>query len=183
MNDFEKQLKKAAGEQSPPPLERRIWLGVKDQLSAHQRRRFRVRRIQWSAAASILLLIVATYFFNAPGQNTEQLVLQQYGLDDYGFPQKVEKKLTALTGTKIPKDQVENFNALKSQLYFLDQQYQNYLEYIDENGYQEYIGKQIQSYYEVKIELLEKIQKEIQKLKSKKNENNNNNTEEVDWQI
>lgn len=182
MNDFEKQLKNVASQQDVPVLERRIWLGVKDELTIHKRRRLRRRIVRWSAAASVLLLISVALLLSQPKSDPTQVVLEQYGLDGYGFPNKVEGKLAALEGTRIPENQVIRFDALKSQLYFLDQQYMNYLAYIEVNGYQEYIGRQIQHYYEVKIELLEKIQKEIQKLKSKKNEIYNDNRE-VDWQI
>lgn len=183
MNDFEKQLKKAATQQSASPLERRVWLGVKDQLTMHKRRRLRRRIIIWSAAACILLLVGVGASFFGTKVDPNQLVLEQYGLEEYNFPKQVETQLIALKGSRIPESQVERFDALKSQLYFLDQQYQNYLTYIEENGYQEYIGRQIQHYYEVKIELLEKIQKEIQKLKTKNDENNIDNNSDVEWQI
>ncbi len=182
MNKFESQLKKAAEKQDPPVLDRQIWLGVKDQLVAQRRHVFRRRIIKWSVAASVLLVLAISYWVMIPGADKDQLVLQKYGLEQYDFPQKVERKLAALNGAKVPQHQVEQFNALKSQLYFLDEQYQNYLVYIEQNGYQEFIGRQIQNYYEIKIELLEKIQKEIEKLKLKKNENSNH-TYEVDWQI
>jgi len=183
MNNFEKQLKEAASQQDVPEMNRQVWLGAKDQMMKDKRRRLRRRIIRWSVAASILLLLSVGLFFKGKKVDQNQLVLEQYGLERYGFPKEVERKLVALEGTRIPAEQIARFDALKSQLYFLDQQYQNYLEYVEENGYQEFIGRQIQHYYEVKIELLGKIQKEIQKLKSKNNESYNNSNTNVEWKI
>ncbi len=183
MNNFEKQLKEAASQRNTPEVKRQVWLGVKDQLANHKRRRLRIRLVRWTAAASVLLILGVGLYLNGSKVDQNQLVLEQYGLEQYGFPKKVERKLVALEGMRIPATQVERFDALKSQLYFLDQQYQNYLEYVEQHGYQEFIGRQIQHYYEVKIELLEKIQKEIQKLKSKNNGSNNSNTSNVEWTI
>ena len=56
------------------------------------------------------------------------------------------------------------FHLLVKQLEFLDGQYQSYIEFIEKNGYQKFIGTQILHYYEAKIELLDKIQFEINKI-------------------
>lgn len=181
MDNFESQLKNAAEDKQHPPLSRHVWLGVKDQLVAQRQRQIRRKIVRWSSAAIIALAIGLTGYWFGVVSNQEQQVLKQYGLQQYDFPDQVKQKITALTGSRIPAQQVEHFNQLRSQLHFLDQQYSNYLLYIEQNGYQEYIGRQIQNYYEVKIDLLEKIQQEVEKLNNQNQ--NHENPDDVVWQI
>jgi len=46
----------------------------------------------------------------------------------------------------------------------MDGQFQDYTYYIEKNGYQKFIGEQILNFYTSKIELLDKIQDEIEKI-------------------
>lgn len=179
MNDFESQLRKAAVERPTEEPSRKIWLGIKHDLTTHRKKTRRQRR--WLLAASIAALLCAGLIFY-PSENREQVVLAQYGLMQHDFPMKVKQKIAAMSGARIPKRQAEHLVVLRDQLYFLDVQYQNYLEYIEKNGYQEFIGKQIKNYYEIKIELLERIQIEIEKFKIDRNEKDSK-IETVDWNI
>ena len=72
-----------------------------------------------------------------------------------------EQKLSEFT---LPKDKLDDVQILLRQLEFMDEQYQDYLLFIKENGYHQFIGEQIITFYESKIILLDKIQKEIEKI-------------------
>lgn len=183
MNEFEKQLKQAVDQTPPPAMNRQIWLKIQDDMQGGQKGKRRILRRRWLAAAASVLLIlgIATFLF-MPKEDKNQLVIDQYGLQQYEFPQKIQAKMAALKDVRLPEEEVIHFDALKNQLAFLDQQYQNYLDYIEKNGYQEYVGKQIQNYYEVKLELLEKIQLEIKKLKTNKDVITED-TKEITWQL
>lgn len=181
MNDFESQLRKAAIERPIEQPSRKVWLGVKHDLATHRKKIQRRRNLRWLLAASIAALLCAGLIFY-PSENKEDTILAQYGLVQHNFPMKIKQRIAAMSGTRIPKQQAQHLAVLKDQLYFLDAQYQNYLEYIEKNGYQEFIGKQIQNYYEIKIELLERIQIEIEKFKIDRNEKDTK-IETVDWNI
>ena len=85
-------------------------------------------------------------------------------MEKYNFPEQVNVKKATLTSALIPATKQEDFKVLLYQLEFLDEQYHDYLAYIDKNGYQEFIGNQILNYYKSKIQLLDKIQSEIEKI-------------------
>ncbi len=181
-NEFEKQLKFLLKTPQEISLSRSHWLKIQSGFENAEKKKRKRRLSYWAMAASILLLIGIFFFYPVTSNKSEAEILAQYGLTEYNFPSLVQQKLIALPKTKVAKSQAEYLDILKNQLYFLDKQYANYLEYINLNGYQEFIGIQIQNYYEVKIELLDKIQKEIKKLKSRNNENSNN-INEIEWNI
>jgi len=181
-HNFEKQIRTLLKKPNDQQLDRSNWLKIKSEL-LNQRRKSKRRRLSFFSAAAMILILVGAFSFLERNQvERESEVLAQYGLTQFEYPKAVNERISALPKTKIAKSSVQHLDILKSQLHFLDRQYVNYLEYIDQNGYQEYIGKQIQNYYEVKIELLDKIQSEIQKLKIQNNENIYHQ-EAVEWNI
>ena len=181
MTNFESQLREAM-RQDPEMPNRQVWLRAKESWLEKGKRGRRLRRLRWAMAASLLLLLGASLYFINTKKDTEQDVLVKYGLEHRNYPAQVRQHLDAMQGVRLPRQQAEHLQVLRDQLYFLDQQYQNYLDYIQQNGYQEFIGKQIQNYYEVKIELLETIRKEIEKFKILPNEQIEL-MEAVDWNI
>jgi len=62
----------------------------------------------------------------------------------------------------IPVSKKADFDLLLGQLKFLDQQYEKYLEDAQNGGYNKGLGLQIIDFYKTKIELLDKIQQEIE---------------------
>ena len=71
-------------------------------------------------------------------------------------------KTQKLSNAQIPLDHKADFELLIQQLRTLDEQYEFYLDEWEENGYQELLANRIISYYKTKIELLDRIQEEIE---------------------
>ena len=141
-----------------------IWLSIENRVLKRKNKRNSLF-IKWiSAAAAILLLgvIVLSGSFQT-GKDSSSL-LAKYGIDNQEFTQQVALKTKVLANAKIPINRKEDFDVLLSQLQFLDAQYQDYLQYIETNGFQPFIGQQIIHYYQAKIDLLNKIQQEIEKI-------------------
>lgn len=165
MNNFEKYLK--ANKQKlelEEPINPEIWLSIENKVLKQKNKRSRLY-IKWiSAAAAVLVLaIIAMNSLYFQKSNTEQL-LAKYGIKNQQFTQRVSSKKAILAKAKIPANRKEDFDILLKQLQFLDAQYQDYLQYIEDNGFQPFIGEQIINYYKSKIDLLDKIQQEIEKI-------------------
>lgn len=141
-----------------------IWLSIENRVLKRKNRRNRLY-IKWiSTAAAVLLLgIIAMSNLWQPNRTPNEL-LAQYGIDNQHFTQQVFAKQKVLANAKIPVNKKEDFDILLQQLAFLDAQYQDYLQYIETNGFQPFIGQQILHYYQSKIDLLDKIQQEIEKI-------------------
>lgn len=165
MKGFEKYLKdnqqKLGIEGSLNP---EIWLSIENRVLKRKNKRNRLF-IKWiiTAAAVLLLgIIVLSGFFQKSSDPSS--LLAQYGIDNQEFTQQVAIKTKVLASAKIPINKQEDFDILLNQLQFLDAQYQDYLQYIETNGFQPFIGQQILHYYQSKIDLLDKIQQEIEKI-------------------
>lgn len=166
MNNFEKYIRDNKKEFDLPEVNPKIFLEIENKILQKQQKRSRLFIRRWAAVAAVLLigfLTIGSLYWQSK-QDYDALVLEKYGLQEYNFAQQVEQKKQDLASAKIPKSRVKDFNILLQQLEFLDEQYHDYLEYTEENGYQEFIGNQILNYYKSKIELLEKIQSEIEKI-------------------
>ena len=165
MKNFEKYLKdnqqklELEGDLNPE-----IWLSIENRVLKRKNKRNRLY-IKWiSAAAAVLLLAIIALNGLGFGKNTEAQILAKYGIENQQFTQQVTLKTQKLAQASIPQNRKEDFDLLLKQLQFLDAQYQDYLQYIETNGYQPFIGDQILNYYKSKIDLLDKIQQEIEKI-------------------
>lgn len=165
MNDFEKYLRENKEQLEPKEVNPEIWLSIENEVlrSKNKRKTLYLKVLSVAAAVVLGLLIFNTNIFNS-SLNIESELLVKYDLEKYNFTQQVNLKKENLSNAKIPSDKKEDFQVLLQQLEFLDKQYHDYLTYIEQNGYQEFIGKQILNYYKSKIDLLDKIQKEIEKI-------------------
>ena len=165
MNNFEQYIDDNKKQLEPKEVNPHIWLSIENEILKEKERRKTFYLKIVSVAATILL---GVFLFHPDllntSSNTEQDILAKYNLEKYDFPRKVNMKKATLAKAKIPSTQQEDFTVLLNQLEFLDQQYHDYLNYIDKNGYQAFIGNQILTYYQSKIELLNKIQREIEKI-------------------
>lgn len=165
MNDFEKHIRNNQKQLEPDEVNPNIWLSIENEvLRAKAKRKTFYLRVISLAAVVVLGLVVFKMFFLDTRPNLEEDLLVKYNLEQYNFPQQVNIKKATLSNAMIPSTNQEDFNVLLQQLEFLDEQYRDYLTYIEKNGYQEFIGNQILNYYKSKIELLDKIQKEIEKI-------------------
>ena len=171
MNDFEKYLKDNKRKLDIDQINPELWLAIENTIlkEKHQKSK-RYLRVVSVAAAVLLLGIVSWFIFQLqPRKDIHAQLLEKYGLEVYDFPQQLGVKKQLLVNAQIPADRKEDFMILLNQMKFLDDQYHDYLEYLELNGHQEFIGKQILNYYKNKIELLDKIQSEINKIEEYEN--------------
>lgn len=164
MNSFEKHIRDNKNQLDMESVNPEIWLSIENKILLQQNRRNRVI-IRWiSAIAATLLLAVLSlnYLYQSTSDPLE--IMAANGLNSQHLVTQVNIKTQALTGVEIPLERKEDFDLLIQQFEFLDAQYRDYLQYVEVYGYQEFIGQQIIHYYKIKIELLDKIQQEIEKI-------------------
>ncbi len=165
MNDFEKYLQDNKQKLEPDHIDQRVWLSIENEILRAKNKR--IKLFVKALAAGILLLIGSYALHSYHHQNLppgEERILAEYDLTKYEFTQQVSFKKQALLKATVPQDKIDDLQILLQQLEFMDGQFQDYRLYIEENGYQEFIGDQILNFYKSKIELLDKIQKEVEKI-------------------
>ena len=140
-----------------------IWLNIEHQVIKRKRSR-RIRLIEISAAASVALLMVFVLTGYLTPQSKNADLLAEFEKQNKHYPDLIYAKTNALRNTKVQQDYQDELKILIDQLEFLDKQYQEYLRYIEKNGYQQFIGQQLANNYKTKIELLDKINSEIEKI-------------------
>lgn len=165
MNDFEKYIQQHKKQLEIDEVNPEIWWSMENELLRQKNRKNKLY-IRWMAAAAAVLvgIIALGVLYSGAQQSTDQQILAQYGLDQQKLPQQVALRKAVLAKAKIPLDRKADFDLLLTQLEFLDAQYHDYLQYVEQHGYQDFIGQQILHYYKTKIELLDKIQYEIKKI-------------------
>lgn len=162
MNEFEKHIQEHKERFNTTKLDSRIWDSIENEILRSKVKR---RSILWrwsSAAAAILVLGILFYGIMFSNQLTEEEVLRKYGLVQSEYVQQIEEKEHLISMAAVPSNSVEDFQVLLNQLEFLDKQYRDYLLYIEKNGYHPFIGQQFIQYYKSRIDLLDKIQQEIE---------------------
>lgn len=165
MKDFEKFLKDNQQKlELEDELNPEIWLSIENRVLKRKNKRNRLY-LRWitAAAAALLLGLIALGGIYQQSSDPNK-ILAQYGINNQQFNQQITNKTKVLASAKIPINRQADFNILLNQLRFLDAQYQDYLQYIETNGFQPFIGQQIMHYYKAKIDLLDKIQQEIEKI-------------------
>lgn len=164
MNSFEEYIKANKEKLDHEQMNPKVWWSLEKAMLTRKNNRYKIYTRILGAAASILLIgSIAMYLFYSPKVNAVDL-LAEHGIESKSYITTVNNKKAALNQMTIPIDQKENFDLLLKQIEFLDAQYDDYLQYVNQNGYQEFIGQQILNYYKTKIELLSKIQQEIEKI-------------------
>lgn len=164
MNNFEKYIQENKKKLELDYVEPKLWLSIENKLLKKKNRRHRLYlRIASAAAIFLLGIMTASLFFLSDSNDIQSNLVKKYGIPNE-LPQSINVKIDQLSKAKIPIDRKEDFEILLNQLEFLDAQYQDYLQYIKANGYQKFIGEQILNYYKTKINLLDKIQSEIEKI-------------------
>lgn len=165
MNEFEKYIQDNKKKLAPDHVDSKVWLSIENEMLRKKNKRSAFYLKVLGAAAAIL---IGGYFafvnLNPAGQSIEAKLIEKYNLGEYNFTQQVSIKEEQLSKVSIPVDKLEDFQILLQQIEFLDGQFQDYTEYIEKNGYQEFIGNQIINHYKSKIKLLDKIQQEIEKI-------------------
>ncbi len=165
MNKFEKYIQENKQKLEPDQIDAKVWLSIENEILRKSKKSYSFFIKTLAAAAVILvgtLLMYGSLF--KPKQDIEARLIERYNLGEYKFTQQVSLKEKELSTLSIPKDKLADFQILLQQLEFLNGQFQDYTDYIEQNGYQEFIGNQIINHYKSKIKLLDKIQSEIEKI-------------------
>ena len=90
--------------------------------------------------------------------------MSENGIDGLSFFNELNKKNELIKTLRVPINQKRDFEIILRQLKTLDNQYLQYLQLIEQNGYQEHIGERIIEYYKTKIMMLDKIQQQIKEI-------------------
>lgn len=165
MNDFEKYIVENKKKLEPDAIDARVWLEVENEMLRSKNSSYKtLGKISIAVIACIVIAAISFYFFKPSEEINEETIIAELNLAQYNYPQTVSLKKQKLSEFTLPKDKLDDVQILLRQLEFMDEQYQDYLLFIKENGYQQFIGEQIITFYKSKIKLLDKIQKEIEKI-------------------
>lgn len=154
----------------------KVWLSIENEILKKKNRKSRlfIRLVSAAAAVLLLMMIFNPSIIDTPVEDpvVANQLLTPFGIDEQKFSKLINSKTQVISNLEIPSNRKEHFDLLVKQLKFLDGQYQSYIDFIEKNGYQKFIGAQILHYYEAKIELLDKIQFEIKKIDEYENQYN-----------
>jgi hypothetical protein len=129
---------------------------------------------KWSIAASILLLVTIGFYFGQQIGSAKQIALADYLPD-------LQEEAESYQQLILQKQEDLNFSEINPQLYqeifeefkFLEQLYQEMMEELPAFSDQEKLIQSLKKYYERKLFLLEKLNREIEKNKKQQNEEEN----------
>jgi hypothetical protein len=165
MNDFEKYILENKEQLQPDSVDHRVWLSVENAMLRNKNTSYRKFAIVVLVALVTVIGLGAKYYMSQPKEELkEEKIIAELNLSQYNFTQQVNLKKQQLSNATLPQDKLDDVQILLQQLEFMDEQFQDYRLFIEENGYQEFIGEQIIIFYESKIKLLDKIQKEVEKI-------------------
>ncbi len=165
MNEFEKYIRDNKNQLEPDKMDPKVWMSIENKMLKSNNRR---KLFYWRTIAATALLLLGSYFaYNTVWENENDIeanLIAQFDLQEHKFTQKVNSLNENLSNASVPENNLEDFEMLLQQLKFLDKQFEEYMVFVDQNGYQEFIKNQIVNHYKTKINLLEKIQKEVEKI-------------------
>lgn len=163
MNEFEKYIRSQKKAIDTEDFSLEIWDRIEKELP--KKRTTKVISL-WlaSAAAAIIVSIFILGDFQKDTTLSPTEYLSKNGINSSKFVTELNEKTALIKELEIPVDQKSDFKAILNQLKILDQEYLEYLKYIEQNGYQESIGERILEYYKTKIMMLDKIQQQIKEI-------------------
>lgn len=163
MNEFEKHIKSQKEAIDTEDFSLEIWERIEKELP--KKKQTKVIPI-WlaTAAAAVILFVLLLGNFQKRNTLSPTEYLSKNGINSWKFVEELNEKTALLKELEIPVDQKSDFETILNQLKILDQEYLEYLEYIEQNGYQESIGERILEYYKTKIMMLDKIQQQIKEI-------------------
>lgn len=164
MNDFEKYLQKNKHKLEPDGVDAKVWLAVENKMLKDSNKRTNFYIKAFLVALVLLIGGYLAYQANKKAPLNEEKIIAALDLTKYNFAQQISDKKQQLAKATVPQDKLESLEILLHQLEFMDGQFQDYRLYIEQNGYQEFIGEQILNFYKTKIELLDRIQQEVEKI-------------------
>ena len=168
---FEKLIKKIIGNGKEPFPEKEIaWKGIEQKLQKNKTRKLVVRI---SIAASFLILIgTGTFLFNSSTQpkvasNYYTKMSEELSVTEYYYTGLIENKKQQIENTE-PYDK-DFFKPFIDELSILDAQYLNYKKALDDFGYREELIRALIENQQQKLEILNRLLSEIQKVKNYEN--------------
>lgn len=161
MNEFENYIKSQKDAIDTEDFSLEIWERIENELP--KKRRIKVIPLWWTSAAAIILIAFLIGNFQNKTLSPNEYLFNN-GINTLEIEAALDKKIDTLKEMKVPVNQKRDFEAVLNQLKILDQEYLEYLEYIEQNGYQESVGERIIEYYKTKIKILDKIQQQIKEI-------------------
>lgn len=176
MNQFEKYIKDKKDSLQPEPKENfELWYRIESELK--HKKQIKTRRIV-SIAASLALIIssvtfIKVYFFsNQPMDYPLYSYSDFYGNIEKEFTNAISYQEQQVRVIRVSADQKELFDAFIVELKALDKTYNQYLEIVKKDGYNEIMIELIIKYYQQKLEVLETLHQELIKLKNYETDKN-----------
>ncbi len=174
MNDFEKYIKQHKHKMDVDQVNPKIWDNIEKQIfDIIPEKNYKYLKVISTMAAVFLLGFLLFKFDN----NTTEIptkLLAQYGFENQNIEETLNKKATLIRNTEFPVLYRDNFQQLYNQVKYLDESYRQKVTYLYTKEYDENIAKEVLKYYKTKSEILDKILKEVKKIKiNEKNYNIN----------
>lgn len=175
MNQFEEYLKGHKEELKVPELEVDIWISIEKELLQKKSSKL---KFYLRAAATVFIIIASATIIKYTILNSKSdkefslsIYSSNYGIMEKNFKQAIYYQTSLLQSLKISPLNESDFNVLTSELKELDNEHKSYTDRIEHNGYDDDIGGKILQCYSLKLELLKKIQFEINKINNFKKSN------------
>ena len=179
MNRFEQFLKDQNKKFEKVQVDPNMWNTIEVELIKRKKTKYRYF-IQF--AASILVIIVFSAIIKYsffPSNSNEGFTLSDYsnelGLIEKDFKMDIQNKILVLRKCKIPLSIKSNFDFLVEEFYSMDKNYLQSINNIKLHGHNERIENEIIKHYKNKVKILDRIQKEINKIGKIEKENNYEN--------
>ena len=182
MEKFEQFFKENRLRLDTEDLDNASWKNIENSFKQHKRRRL-YRQI-YVAASIIIILGLSSMLFNS--DNSDKISEKQISIfndfspelaeQEVSYMKLINNKIDLIKEQKIPKENAELFEGFIEQLKVIDKQYELYKTEIKENGYNEDLIQQIIYNYQLKLNVLQMLQSEINKINNltKKNKDEKN---------
>lgn len=164
MTEFEKYLQQNREQLELPEVPEQVWDNVNRRI---QQRRGRLRLFtRFAAAAAIALLLVIAFQWGRHSQPATIPVhlANQFGLPTNGVDTYLEQKVDSIRAATVPVSYRDDLQLLLQQAIYLDNTYSVQREALQNGHYDTNTLRDVQRYYQAKLELLSRIIDEIEKI-------------------
>ncbi len=144
-----------------------------------QKRKQTLKRIYWLAAASLILfsflwLKNKDKYSPTLYYNTQEISTKKLSQEEHYYVRLINQKISGIENENIKKENIIYFNSFILQLKNLDKQYELCQKQIEKQGYTQELIQQTIYIYQLKLNVLQMMQIEINKInnrtKTKSNE-------------
>jgi hypothetical protein len=99
-------------------------------------------------------------------------VSDELAMQEKSYIQLINNKIETIENTEIQKDNAVLFDSFNQQLQTIDRQYDLCRKEIDKHGYTDELIQQVIYIYQLKLSVLQMMQKEVEKINQRSNKNN-----------